>query len=262
MSEVAENISIRPDVFEPYAPEVKIRTKKMMMWFIIFAIVMLFGGITSALIVLHGKLAWLEILPPSALWISNGLVALSSLTIFLSLRMVKKGAQKQALFLSVVTLLLGIGFVVTQTQGWSKLSDLGMGYTITENESGMKSYRWNTLAKLKGVYGQDYYISYRDEKLIFENGEYYSPQDTQRSKPLTNTIMTTFNGAGAMLSVLIYVHIIHLAFGLIYMVINTYRLYRNRINQNNSLSLYIGGMYWHFMGLLWLYLFAFMFFLY
>ena len=32
------------DVFDSVTPEIKLRTKKMMMWFIIFAVVMLFGG--------------------------------------------------------------------------------------------------------------------------------------------------------------------------------------------------------------------------
>jgi len=34
------------------------------------------------------------------------------------------------------------------------------------------------------------------------------------------------------------------------------------LNQNEWISLHANGMYWHFMGILWLYLFAFLFFIY
>jgi predicted nucleic acid-binding Zn ribbon protein len=37
-----ETAGKKVDVFEGLDPEVKVRTRKMMMWFIIFAIVMLF----------------------------------------------------------------------------------------------------------------------------------------------------------------------------------------------------------------------------
>jgi cytochrome c oxidase subunit 3 len=157
---------------------------------------------------------------------------------------------------------LGIGFVVSQNAGWQELKAKGMGYTITLNDNGTQSYRWNTLAKLKGEYGTDYYIDLHGERLVLENGEYYAASDASRSKSLTNQVMTTFNAAGAMISVLIYVHIIHLFFGLVYMAVNAVRIQKGILNRENWISLYSGSMYWHFMGILWLYLFAFVFFLY
>lgn len=251
---------IRPDVFEGLDPEIKIRTRKMMMWFIIFAVVMLFAGVTSAIIVLNGKLIWLHITPPMSLWISILLVALSSLTMIMALKTLKNGNQNAAIGLTVLTFLLGIGFTISQNSGWKALSDRGLGYTITQNEQGMKAYRWNTLGKITGEYGSDYWFEMNGERLVYENGEYYQP--SQPAQPVTNTVMTTFNAGGAMISVLIYVHILHLLFGLTYLAINTFRLIRGKINKDNSLSLYVGGMYWHFMGLLWTYLFFFLFFIY
>jgi len=248
------------NVFEGLDPEIKVRTRKMMMWFIIFAVVMLFAGVTSAIIVLNGKLIWLHISPPMSLWFSLLLVALSSATMILAVKAVKQGNQKAAITLTMLTLLMGIGFTITQDQGWNALSDRGIGYTITQNEQGLKAYRWNTLGKITGTYGTDYWFEMNNEKLVLENGEYYIP--SQPATPVTNTVMTTFNAGGAMISVLIYVHIIHLFFGLFYLVINTVRLLKGVINKDNSLSLYVGGMYWHFMGFLWAYLFFFLFFIY
>ncbi len=248
------------DVFKGLDPEIKVRTRKMMMWFIIFAVVMLFAGITSAIIVLYGKLIWLHITPAPELIISNVLIVLSSLTLIMTLRALKQGKQRLGLILQVTTLILGIGFAVSQNAAWSKMSNRGLGFTVTQNEQGMQAYRWNTFSKLQGTYGTDYWLEMNNEKLVLENGEYYKPSDP--SKPVTNTIMTTFNAFGAMLSVLIYVHIFHLFFGLMYLLINAIRISKGIINKDNTLSISINGMYWHFLGILWLYLFVFLFFIF
>jgi len=248
------------DVYADYDPEVKIRTKKMLMWFIIFAVVMLFAGITSALIVLHGKLYWLHIAPPPILWMSNVLIVLSSLTLIIALRAVKRGNQKLGLWGTGLTFLLGLGFVYTQAAGWTELSGKGMGYTITENEQGLEAYRWNPLGKLKGEYGTDFYITRHGERLEMSGKDYFLSSDIGRMDPVTSEVMSTFNAAGALLSVVIYVHILHLSFGLIYLIVNLVRISKNRIHKENWISLHAGGMYWHFMGILWVYLFFFLFY--
>jgi cytochrome c oxidase subunit 3 len=252
--------SSKIDVFEGLDPAIKVRTRKMMMWFIIFAIVMLFAGITSALIVLYGKLIWLHMSPPVYFWLSNAFIVASSVTLILTLRALKKGNQSLGMILHTITLALGIAFTISQHAGWKHMASRGLGFTITQNEQGLSSYRWNTLGKLSGEYGSDYWFEMNNERLVKEGSEYYKPSDP--SRPVTNTVMTTFNAFGAMLSVVIYVHIIHLAFGLIYLIVNTVRIAKRRINQDNTLSIYISGMYWHFLGGLWLYLFYFLFFLF
>jgi heme/copper-type cytochrome/quinol oxidase subunit 3 len=45
-------------------------------------------------------------------------------------------------------------------------------------------------------------------------------------------------------------------------MVNTVRIARGKINQSNTLSVYVSGMYWHFLGILWLYLFYFLFFIF
>ena len=60
--------------FDGQNPEVELRSKKMIVLLVIFAVVMLFGGITSAIMVLYGKLLWVHIQPPSIFWVGNGQV--------------------------------------------------------------------------------------------------------------------------------------------------------------------------------------------
>ena len=125
MEDIVKNKEM--DVFDSVTPEVKLRTKKMMMWFIIFAIVMLFSGITSAMIVLYGKLLWVHIVPTTSLWVSNALVVLSSITMVMAVKSLRQGQQQRATTLTFLTLALGIGFVFSQNAAWRKYSDEGMG---------------------------------------------------------------------------------------------------------------------------------------
>ena len=88
-----QDVDAKMDVFKDKDPEVKVRTKKMMMWLIIFSLVMLFAGITSAMIVMNGSMTWLKIVPPTGLWISNVVIVLSSITMIIGVKAVKKGKK-------------------------------------------------------------------------------------------------------------------------------------------------------------------------
>jgi len=57
----------KKDVFDGVSPEVKERTKKMLMYLIIFSIIMMFGGWTSAYIVMEPQSFWVHPTPVSAL---------------------------------------------------------------------------------------------------------------------------------------------------------------------------------------------------
>ena len=250
------------DPFAGHNPDVKLRSKKMIVWFLIFAVVMLFGGITSAIMVLYGKLLWVHIQPPAIFWVGNAFIVLSSITLIIALRALKAGKQSMALYGTLATFILGLGFVYTQNKGWDEMAAMGMGNTITQTEQGLKQSRWNTLGKLNGEYGTNYYFELNDQILVKEGDNYYYVRPDQSREDKTLEVQTTFNASGAMLSVLIYLHIAHLLFGLIYLVVNLFRLKSGKLNKDNWISLHSNGMYWHFMGILWIYLFFFIFYIY
>ena len=256
--------------FEGQNPEVELRSKKMIVWLVIFAVVMLFGGITSAIMVLYGKLLWVHIQPPSIFWVGNALIVLSSGTLIMALRALKAGKQSMAFYGTLATFILGVAFVFTQNKGWNEMASMGMGNTVTQTEQGLKQSRWNTLGKLNGEYGTNYYFELNGQKLskeITKEGDvekvkyiYIRPDQSREDKTLE--VQTTFNASGAMLSVLIYLHIAHLLCGLIYLLINLFRLKSGKLNKDKWISLNSNGMYWHFMGILWIYLFFFIFYIY
>lgn len=247
------------NVFEGLDPSVRVRTKKMLMAFIIFAIVMLFAGFTSAYIVSNIGAYWVHVNPPAALWWSNGLILVSSLTMILSLRSMKQGNKTMSGAMLFLTLLLGIGFTLTQQAGWEQLKEKGMGYTVDIDESGLEAYRWNSIENITGVYGEDYYVYKDGQRLVESNGELYAAEDVLLAEPLTKKVMQTTNSSSSYILILVLVHILHLVFGLAYLVVNLIRIYTGVIHPQDTVRLYTSSMYWHFLGILWIYLFAFLF---
>lgn len=69
-----------------------------------------------------------------------------------------------------------------------------------------------------------------------------------------SSITTTF------LYIVTVVHLLHLAGGLIALLIIIYKQLKNKYNSTQTLGIELGAMYWHFLDLLWIYLFLFLFF--
>lgn len=254
------------DVFEGLDPKVRERTKKMLMYFILFAVVMLFAGFTSAYIVSNVGQYWVHIEAPRALWISNVLIVVSSLPMWLSLRAMKKGQSVTSFVHLCITFALGIAFTVMQMQGWGQLQEKGMGWTVDETASGAKAYRWNSIQNLldgDAQWGKDYTITQDGVPLNFrpETGQLFATDDVLMAKDITLDVSRVSNAAAGYLYILILIHILHLALGLAYLLVNGIRVLNGRIHPGDTVRLSTAGVYWHFLGLLWLYLFAFLFIL-
>lgn len=246
--------------FRDVDPETRVRTKKMMMYIILFAVVMLFAGFTSGYIVMAAGKYMVHMVPPTALYGSIVLVIFSSITMWLSASAMKKGNKSLSTTMLTITFILGLGFTFTQYQGWQTLTDLGMGFTTFHaEETGQEIYSGNKLEDLSGVYGEDYWIHKDGQVAQFVNGEYYAADDELHTTPITHSILKQSNLAAHFLVVLIYIHIAHLLLGLVYMVVNLIRIRKGIIHQGDTIRLSVNGTYWHFMGLLWIYLFVFLF---
>lgn len=70
----------------------------------------------------------------------------------------------------------------------------------------------------------------------------------------TSTINSSF------LFVLVFVHLLHLAGGLICLLVVIYNHFQQKYSAQNALGLELGAMFWHFLDFLWLYLFLFLYF--
>jgi cytochrome c oxidase subunit 3 len=81
---------------------------------------------------------------------------------------------------------------------------------------------------------------------IVESGYYFTGAES--------SITTTF------LYIVTVVHLLHLAGGLIALFIIIFKQLKGRYNASQTLGIELGAMYWHFLDLLWIYLFLFLFF--
>ena len=81
---------------------------------------------------------------------------------------------------------------------------------------------------------------------IVQQGYYFTGSES--------SITTTF------LYVVTVVHLIHLAGGLISLLIIIYNHFKQKYNSSQTLGIELGAMYWHFLDFLWIYLFVFLYF--
>ena len=66
------------------------------------------------------------------------------------------------------------------------------------------------------------------------------------------------NVAGSFLYVLTLSHLVHLIGGLIALLVTAINAKRNKYSAENHLGLEITSIYWHFLSILWIYLFCFL----
>lgn len=81
---------------------------------------------------------------------------------------------------------------------------------------------------------------------IVESGYYFTGAES--------SITTTF------LYIVTLTHLLHLAGGIISLLIIIYNHFKQKYSSSQTLGIELGAMYWHFLDLLWVYLFVFLYF--
>ncbi|MBC7440465.1 MAG: heme-copper oxidase subunit III [Flavobacterium sp.] len=64
----------------------------------------------------------------------------------------------------------------------------------------------------------------------------------------------------SFLFTIVFAHLLHLAGGLISLLVVIYNHFKHKYNSTQTLGLEIGAIFWHFLDFLWLYLFLFLYF--
>lgn len=113
--------------------------KKFALWLFIVSIVMLFAALTSAYIVKQADGNWLAIKLPSMFIVSTAIIALSSITIHLAYLAARKDELGHVKFWLGMTVLLGLGFLITQYLSWAQLVAANV-YFVSNYASGSFIY--------------------------------------------------------------------------------------------------------------------------
>ena len=97
------------------------KSAKPMLWVSMISMVMFFAGLTSAYVISMKRDDWVTFELPNAFYISTLLIILSSISIGMSQRFIKKDKRELSIVLLLITFALGIAFVWQQYAGFEDL---------------------------------------------------------------------------------------------------------------------------------------------
>jgi len=120
-----------------YKDEFRRKNSKPLLWIAMVSIVMFFGGVTSAVIVSQGGGGFIAIPMPIEFTISTIVILVSSLVFHYGFIAINKGNYNLAKMSVLITLILGLFFVLTQYLGWVSLHD--NGFYLAGKESTQES---------------------------------------------------------------------------------------------------------------------------
>jgi len=176
----------------------KIHSKKLLLWFALGSITMMFTALLSAYIYKQSSGNWIYIDIPSSFLYNTLIIVLSSVTIQWSHKMVKINNLIKAKNLLLLTLFLGLSFLLGQYFSWTEM------------------------------------IS--DEVYLID------PRSV----------------SGSFVYILSGLHALHIIGGIIALLVMVTKALKNKLNINNILGLELTLTYWHFLGLLWVYIYVFL----
>jgi len=114
------------------------QTKRLLLLFAIISIVMMFGGLTSAVIVSASREDWLkELEMPSAFIISTILMIVGSVVYQLALTFIKKDDRQKTMLMLLSALLLAFLFAFFQFKGFQEI--IAQGYYFTGASSNVRA---------------------------------------------------------------------------------------------------------------------------
>jgi len=178
------------------------KSAKPMLWVSMISMVMFFAGLTSAYVISMRRDDWVTFELPDAFYISTVLIILSSITISISQKLIKKEKRELSIAFLLITFALGIAFVWQQYAGFEDLRSAGLFFT--------------------------------------------GP---------TSTVSTSF------IIGITLMHALHVFAGIIVLLVVIYNHFNHKYTSDDLLGFELGAIFWHFIDVLWIYLFFFFYFI-
>ena len=178
------------------------KSAKPMLWVSMISMIMFFAGLTSAYVISMKRDDWVTFELPNAFYISTLLIILSSISIGMSQRFIKKDKRELSIVLLLITFALGIAFVWQQYAGFEDLRNAGLFFT--------------------------------------------GP---------TSTVSTSF------IIGITLMHAFHVIAGILVLLVVIYNHFKYKYKSDDLLGFELGAIFWHFVDVLWIYLFFFFYFI-
>lgn len=113
---------------------------------------------------------------------------------------------------------------------------------------------------IRGEFGKDFQLYFKGKELQYQDRSLFY-QGKKLEPYLQIKAMETADTASSFLYLISFLHILHILVALIYLFRLTIYSFSGRFNASENLSLRVGGIFWHFLGLLWAYLLLFLIFI-
>jgi len=150
------------DYNQELTPEVREKMRKNLIYVGIFSIMMLFAGLSSGYIVSAGDTFWVKYDFPPAFYISTALIILSSIILFIGIKIAQRGNAAILKTIVPLTFILGVGFAYFQFKGYGELIDNG---SVLSSKITVADGRYGSYYELQvnGIYmevdGNDYLLA-------------------------------------------------------------------------------------------------------
>lgn len=112
----------------------------------------------------------------------------------------------------------------------------------------------------KGELGKDFHVYYKGKELLYKNQD-LKIGNKRLSAPLQMKANQSRDTATSYLYIITVLHLLHIVGALFYLLKMTSYSFTGKFTAENNLSLRLGAIFWHFLGLLWIYLLVFLLFI-
>ena len=185
---------------------------RFLMWLYVVTVVMLFAGLTSAMIVsMRDNMAnqsWVVFSMPALFAFTTGAIVASSGTLFWAYYAAKRNRFQQLNAALWSTLVLGLLFLTGQYLGFVELYDMGVYFVDNSHKIGAGK--------------------------------------------------KVFNASGSFFMVMTGMHAVHIMAASIALVVQCVKALLYKINSTKLLGLQLTSIFWHSLGVIWLYLYIFL----
>lgn len=113
---------------------------------------------------------------------------------------------------------------------------------------------------VKGVFGKDFKVFYKSKELSYKDRTLYLG-DKKLSPYLLNKAMDSADTASSYLYLITFLHLAHINATLLFMIRTLTYSYTGKYVSDSEIGLRATGIFWHFLGILWVFLLLFLLFI-
>lgn len=113
---------------------------------------------------------------------------------------------------------------------------------------------------VRGEMGKDFNVYYKGKEVSYEDRELIY-QGAKLDPYLQVKAMESYDTASSFLYIITIAHLLHVIFTVIFLLRAVIFSFTGKINKNNTIRLRMTGVFWHFLGLLWIVLLLFLLFI-